>query len=396
MMLPLSLALLGRGLVTVAFAALAAILALMIAPAYAVLAYLGMVAAGTGGATWAFTQSLALPLVEPALAGIVALAAAVGYRFVISDKEKRFIRKSFAYYLAPQVIEKLLASNKPPMLGGEMRNVTVFFSDIAGFSSAAEKMAPTELVALMNEYLSAMANIVEAHGGFVDKYIGDSIVAVFGAPMDDPDHARNAVRSALLCTKRLEELNHTSTTFQGRKLAHRIGLNSGEALVGNIGSQRHFNYTVMSDAVNLASRLEGANKYFGTSIIASETTVGLTGAAFAWRELDEIRVQGRSQPVKIYELLDEAGRLTDEQSSSCRGLCRRLGLLAEPRFRRRREMFRAGRSVPIRHLRTFCRAQKLLRCSRPARIGIPSARSRENSFSSSSGSGKARPIAVIR
>ena len=285
----------------------------MIAPAYAVLAYLGMVAVGTGGATWAFTQSLALPLVEPALAGIVALAAAVGYRFVISDKEKRFIRKSFAYYLAPQVIEKLLASNKPPMLGGEMRNVTVFFSDIAGFSSISEKMTPIELVALMNEYLSAMANIIESHGGFVDKYIGDAIVAVFGAPMDDPDHARNAARSALLCAKRLEELNHTSTSFQGRRLAQRIGLNSGEALVGNIGSQRHFNYTVMSDAVNLASRLEGANKYFGTSIIASETTVGLTVAAFAWRELDEIRVKGRSQPVKIYELLDEAGRLTEEQ-----------------------------------------------------------------------------------
>ncbi len=306
----------GRGAVTVAFAALAAVVALMLAPAYAVLAFLGMMAAGTAAAMVIFTQSLALPLVEPALAGVLALAATVGYRFVLSDKEKRFIRKSFAYYLAPQVIDRLIESNKPPELGGEMRNVTVYFSDIAGFSSFSETMTPAELVGLMNEYLSAMSNIIESHGGFVDKYIGDAIVAVFGAPMDDPNHAHNAVSAALLCAKRLEELNGLSTSFQNRKLGQRIGLNSGEALVGNIGSQRRFNYTVMSDAVNLASRLEGANKYFGTTIMASETTVGLTGEAFAWRELDEIRVKGRSKPVKIYELLEQAGQATADQVTS--------------------------------------------------------------------------------
>ena len=306
----------GRGAVTVAFAALAAVIALLLAPVYAVLAYIGVVAAGTAAATLIFTQALALPLVEPVLAGVLALAATIGYRFVLSDKEKRFIRKSFAYYLAPQVIDRLIESNKPPELGGEMRNVTVYFSDIAGFSSFSETMTPAELVGLMNEYLSAMSNIIESHGGFVDKYIGDAIVAVFGAPMDDPNHARNAVRAALLCSKRLEELNNASTSFQNRKIGQRIGLNSGDALVGNIGSQRRFNYTVMSDAVNLASRLEGANKYFGTTIMASETTVGLSGEAFAWRELDEIRVKGRSKPVKIYELLEEAGRTTDDQITS--------------------------------------------------------------------------------
>jgi class 3 adenylate cyclase len=158
-----------------------------------------------------------------------------------------------------------------------------------------------------------MSDIVESNGGFVDKYIGDAIVAVFGAPMDDPDHALNAARTALQCARRLDELNRTS--FHDRKLGQRIGLNSGDALVGNIGSQRRFNYTVMSDAVNLASRLEGANKFFGTSIMASESTVALTGAVFAWRELDEIRVKGRSRPVKIYELMDEAGRLTDRQQA---------------------------------------------------------------------------------
>ena len=124
----------------------------------------------------------------------------------------------------------------------------------------------------MNEYLSAMTDIIEAHGGFVDKYIGDAIVAVFGAPLDDPDHAANAVRAALQCAARLAELDRVKAAFGG-DVRQRIGLNTGEALVGNIGSRRRFNYTVMGDMVNLASRLEGANKFFGTTIIASETTV---------------------------------------------------------------------------------------------------------------------------
>jgi adenylate cyclase len=206
-----------------------------------------------------------------------------------------------------------MASNKLPILGGEMRNVTVFFSDLAGFSSTAEKLSPDALVQLMNEYLSAMTEIIEDCGGYVDKYIGDSIVAMFGAPVSDPDHARNAVRAALLCRDRLDELNRTATAFQGQQLRHRIGLNSGEALVGNIGSRRRFNYTVMSDAVNLASRLEGANKYFATSILASEMTVALTGDRFVWREIDAVRVQGRAHPVRLHEPLAEKDKEIDSQ-----------------------------------------------------------------------------------
>ena len=125
----------------------------------------------------------------------------------------------------------------------------------------------------MNEYLSAMTDIIEAHGGFVDKYIGDAIVAVFGAPLDDPDHAANAVRAALRCAATAARARSRRGRIPGPRLRQRIGLNTGEALVGNIGSRRRFNYTVMGDMVNLASRLEGANKFFGTTIMASETTV---------------------------------------------------------------------------------------------------------------------------
>jgi adenylate cyclase len=167
----------------------------------------------------------------------------------------------------------------------------------------------------MNEYLSEMTDIIERQGGYVDKYIGDSIVALFGAPADDPNHAANAARAALDCSARLAKLNRDSTTFRDCKLAQRIGINSGEALVGNFGSRKRFNYSVMSDAVNLASRLEGANKFYGTSIIASDTTVALTGDAFAWRELDTVRVKGRTQPLKIYDLLALSELLTQPQAA---------------------------------------------------------------------------------
>ena len=231
---------------------------------------------------------------------------------------------------------------------------------------------------LMNEYLSAMTDVIERHGGYVDKYIGDSIVAVFGAPADDPDHAANAARAALDCCTQLAELNASSPAFQGYRLAQRIGINSGEALVGNFGSRRRFNYSVMSDAVNLASRLEGANKFYGTTVIASETTVALTGEAFAWRELDAIRVKGRIQALKIYELLARAADLTPERELLDRELRRRTCALARPRIRPRRDLLR-----PLRRHRSAGRAvsrscPRIGRERRPAATGIRSERCRRN------------------
>jgi class 3 adenylate cyclase/CHASE2 domain-containing sensor protein len=302
----------GTGFFSFALAMIGAALALAMGPLAATFAYVGAAAAWTTGATVAFREALVLPLIAPLLAGLAALDIMIAYRFVIADRGKRLLRQSFALYLAPAVIEKMVASNKPPALGGETRNVTVYFSDIADFSSFAEKIPPAELVAAMNEYLSAMTDIIEAHGGFVDKYIGDAIVAVFGAPLDDPDHAKNAVSAALACAARLGELDRVNAAFGGA-VRQRIGLNTGEALVGNIGSRRRFNYTVMGDMVNLAARLEGANKAFATTIIASEATVAAAGDAFSWRELDAIRVKGRDQAVKIYEPLGLASEVSPER-----------------------------------------------------------------------------------
>jgi adenylate cyclase len=286
----------------------------LVKPISAVFVFTAFAALAVAGAAVVFNHAVVIPVAEPFLAGLAAMAATVGYRFVVSDKDRRLLANSFALYLAPDVIDRMLESNKLPELGGEIRNVTIFFSDIEGFSLIAEKMPAHDLMHLMNEYLSEMTDIIERHGGYVDKYIGDSIVALFGAPADDPNHAANASRAALACSAHLAELNRDSTTFRDCKLAQRIGINSGEALVGNFGSRKRFNYSVMSDAVNLASRLEGANKFYGTSIIASETTVALAGDAFAWRELDTVRVKGRTQALKIYELLALSELLAQPQA----------------------------------------------------------------------------------
>ncbi|WFU71010.1 adenylate/guanylate cyclase domain-containing protein [Bradyrhizobium sp. CB2312] len=303
-----------RTVLTIVFAAIIACAACLLAPGGALIVWLALTAIYTAAAVGAFVHALALPLTEPALASLAALAMMIGYRFVLADRDERFLRKSFALYLAPEIIETMVASGKMPELGGEMRNVTMFFSDLSGFSSIAETMTPGELVKLMNEYLSAMTDIIESHGGYVDKYIGDSIVAMFGAPADDPSHARNAVRAALKCHEKLAELNAHNPAFAGHGLSHRIGLNSGEAVVGNIGSRRRFNYTVMSDTVNVASRLEGANKYYGTAIMASEATVAQTGDTFAWRELDAIRVMGRGEAIKVFEPLANRGAQSAKQA----------------------------------------------------------------------------------
>lgn len=305
---------LGRGAIALAFAAITAAATLTLPLVAAVPAYLVAAIAWTIGAVALFTSSpLALPLLEPWLAGIVSVGATTGFRFLVADKDRRFLRKSFALYLAPSVIEKMVAANKPPALGGETRNVTIFFSDLAGFSSISEALAPPDLVHFMNEYLSAMTDIIQEQGGFVDKYIGDAIVAVFGAPVDDPDHAQNAIVAALRCRDRLHRLNREPAEWQRFTLRQRIGLNTGDALVGNIGSHQRFNYTVMGDTVNVASRLEGANKYFGTTIVAAKSTFERAAAGFAWRELDSIRVQGRDEPVGIYEPLARHGEDTPEQ-----------------------------------------------------------------------------------
>jgi adenylate cyclase len=352
--------LIQSGIIAAAFAAAPALAALAFPPIGAVVSFLVLAAIWTAAAVVAFQYMLVLPLLEALFAGFEALFVTVGFRLAVTDRDRRFLRKSFALYLAPAVIEKMMTSSKPPSLGGETRSVTMFFSDVAGFSAFSETMSPADLVSLMNTYLSAMTDIIEAHGGFVDKYIGDAIVGVFGAPVAGDNHASQAVSAALSCGERLIELNRTAPTFKGHTLHHRIGLNSGEALVGNVGSGRRFNYTVIGDVVNLASRLEGANKYFATSILASEATVALTGATFIWREVDSIRVVGRLQPLRIYEPLARAGQENAVQAANAQTYANALACWRKREFASAMELYASVADVDPPSALFLQRAKKLV------------------------------------
>jgi adenylate cyclase len=294
-------------------ASAAAALAMSLSP----LAAAGVLAAGivlwVGLATVVFAHGLVLPLLTVPPAGALTLATLLGYRFAVTDRARRLLRGSFALYLAPAVIDRMVESERLPELGGEIKTVTVLFSDLEGFTSLSERLSPAGLVELMNNYLTAMSDIIEAEGGFVDRYIGDAIDAVFGAPVEDDEHAFHGVRAALACNDRLDELNRDATMFAGNRLRARIGVNTGEALVGNIGSRKRFNYTVMGDTVNLAARLEGANKIYGTSLLVSGAVRAAIGARIDWREVDLVRVMGRDAAVAIFEPLGLSGETTPER-----------------------------------------------------------------------------------
>lgn len=254
----------------------------------------------------------AAPWLSLAAAMAATMAAIVIYRFAVADRDRRLIAKLFSLYLPPVVVERMVSGGRMPALGGEERDVTILFSDIAGFTAISEACDPATLVQALNTYFGTMTGIIEDHGGFVDKYIGDAIVAVFGAPVDDPRHAEQALRAAMAMR---DVLNREPERFAvtGHAMKTRIGLNTGRVLIGNIGSPRRFNYTAMGDAVNLASRLEGANKAYGTSILTSEDTMAAAGAAIVARRVDIVRVVGRSAPVRLYEPLAPRETASAEQ-----------------------------------------------------------------------------------
>jgi adenylate cyclase len=238
----------------------------------------------------------------------------VSYSFFFEEREKKAVRGAFQQYMAPEVISQVLDRPELLRLGGEEKQLTAMFSDIRGFTALSEGLTPAALVELLNEYFSEMTEVIFKHQGTLDKYIGDAIMAFWGAPLDIPDHAAKACSAALEMTEALARLQ-ARWQEQGRpRIDIGIGLNTGPMLVGNMGSERRFNYTIMGDSVNLASRLEGVTKTFGTRAIISESTRAAAGAGVTVRELDMIRVKGKTQPVTIYELLgpgEERGRWED-------------------------------------------------------------------------------------
>ncbi len=231
------------------------------------------------------------------------------FMFFISDKDKRFIKGAFQQYLSPAVIDQLMDDPSSLKLGGEERVMTALFSDVKGFSTISEKLTPSELVHLLNEYLTEMSDIIMKFGGTVDKFEGDAIIAFFGAPVRYGDHSTRAALVCLEMQNRLAELRQQWRSEGKMELFQRIGINTGSMVVGNMGSRNRFDYTIMGNSVNLAARLEGVNKVYGMELMMSEMTYKACQDAIEAREIDLIRVVGIRQPVRIYEILGRKGEL---------------------------------------------------------------------------------------
>jgi adenylate cyclase len=280
---------------------------------------LGALAAYIGGTQLMFVnRGIPFSIVYQTLSILSAFSAVGIFHYMTEVREKRRIRSAFNLYLEPSVAR--LVSENPSMLRlhGEKKDLTVLFADLRDFTTASEALDPEKLVEFMNEYFGTMTEEIFRHDGLVDKYIGDAIMALWGAPVTIPDHAVKACQAALDMAGRLEALQDAwrriGTADHGGadhpptpRLRIGVGINTGPMVVGNIGSQRRFNYTVMGDAVNLASRLEACNKLYGTRILIGEKTRTAIGDEFLLREIDAVRVKGKRLPVRVFELLAKRG-----------------------------------------------------------------------------------------
>jgi adenylate cyclase len=240
-----------------------------------------------------------------AIAGVqVVFASVLVLIQVIAAKDQKFIKGAFSKYVPKKVVDSLLEHPDNLKLGGEEKVLSVIFTDIQGFTTISEKLPPTELVPLLNEYLTEMTGIVLDNGGIIDKFLGDGIIAEFGAPLPLPHHADSAVDAGLQMLKRLDELCAMWKEKDVPQLKCRVGINSGSVIVGNMGSSQVFDYTVIGDTVNLASRLESANKQYGTYFMVSQSTYEmLSPGKYRARVLDIIKVKGKTLPVKVYNII---------------------------------------------------------------------------------------------
>ncbi len=267
----------------------------------------GATAVLLAGLTWIATRLFAdaywLNLSQPVLASSFALFGGVAYQYVVEGREKRKMKKLFGQYVSKDVFEQLVANPALARLGGQRREMTVLFSDIRGFTTVSENGQPEEIVGMLNEYFTRMVDLVFAHQGTLDKFVGDMVMALFGAPLDDPQHADHAVEAALDMIAALAVLNARWKSEGRPALDIGIGINTGPMIAGNIGSDAIMSYTVIGDAVNLGSRLESLNKQYGTRIIISDATRTQLSGSYQLRSLGDVVVKGKTQPVAIFEVV---------------------------------------------------------------------------------------------
>jgi adenylate cyclase len=274
------------------------------------------VIAGIVGFAWIqFVHFRLFPVATVGGSAVIILFGLVASIEVVMGRERSFIKNAFSRYAPQELVDILISDPEMLKLGGEERIMTVLFSDLADFTSISERTNPSQLVHLLMEYLTEMTDIIHAHGGIIDKFEGDAIMAEFGAPLPMPDHADRAVRAALRMQERLKELREIWGGKGLPALKCRIGINTGSMIVGNMGSKQVFDYTVLGDSVNLASRLEAANKRYNTHLMISEFTFqSLTPGIFRTRILDAITVKGKSKSVRVFEVYGETSDPGDPEN----------------------------------------------------------------------------------
>jgi adenylate cyclase len=257
--------------------------------------------ATAGAAFWVFrSQHVWLYTASPLAAVALAFVANGTGSFITERRRAGNIRGAFAMYVSSEVVEQMIAHPELLKLGGTRREISVLFSDLAGFTSLSEKLTPDAVGQVVNTYLNAMTHVVMKHGGTVDKFIGDAVMAFWGAPLEDHAHALHAVHAAIEMQEQMDALQPRFAALGVDNLKLRIGINSGPAIVGNMGSDLRFDYTAIGDTVNLASRLEGANKAYGTPILIAESTAREVSKQVPLRQVDRVRVKGKSEPVNVY------------------------------------------------------------------------------------------------
>lgn len=270
------------------------------------------------------SQGLLLNILYPGAAMITTYVAMTAYKYISEEKQKRFLKNAFSTYLAPSVVSEIIKNPEKLALGGEEREITAFFSDLQGFTSISERLPPHELVALLNEFLTEMSDVILGEMGTVDKYEGDAIIAFFGAPNDLPDHAAKACVACVKMQKRLAALRKKLAAEGRPALFMRIGMNTGKAVVGNMGSAMRMDYTMMGDTVNTAARLEGVNKIYGTYVMISGSTFSEASHVIAARELDLVMVIGKGEPITVYEVQGLPGEVPPAQTEANRHYARGL------------------------------------------------------------------------
>ncbi|MBV9828702.1 MAG: adenylate/guanylate cyclase domain-containing protein, partial [Alphaproteobacteria bacterium] len=297
----------GRAAAAAGLAVGGGLLGFSLAPLYGVFAVTVLAMMCLATTPLLIGYGLWFPAVLPAIAAPIATAVAYVVRFVIEDRRRRRVQQAFGHYLAPAIVERLSESEAALQLGGEERDITVMFADLSGFTALSGRVGPTELMTVTNAYLAIIVAAVEATGGYVDKFIGDAVMGIWGAPGTDPDHAAAAARAALAVVAEITRAKAAADARGQPGYSVKIGVNSGRAVVGNVGAEKRYNYTAVGETVNIAARLESVPGDYACRIVIGPATAATIADRFVLNELDWIKVKGKEEPFAIFELLGERG-----------------------------------------------------------------------------------------